>query len=214
MLLLWYRGGFLINRSLTDVVSQILWCFYRVWRADISVLSQVRILYVNEKEKRYKWNMMFLLAGHSAGLLNNNHVQLRLPWLLESQLHGSQRKSYLSVPFFFHLRYEWLVRGRLYMPNLRYEPHHRICNLRYGTLVMGWFQTAFSISKVFTSSNGSYLFLLFVKPSSLHITCYPSYLILSTSVSFFRLLLKTQESTICNRPTKRIIIRIGTIGTW
>ena len=49
--------------------------------------------------------------------------------------------------------------------------------------------------------------------SSLHITCYPSYLILSTSVSFFRLLLKTQESTICNRPTKKIIIKIGTIGT-
>ena len=45
--------------------QQILWCFPRVWRADISVLSQVRILYVNEKEKRYKWNIMFLFAGHS-----------------------------------------------------------------------------------------------------------------------------------------------------
>ena len=76
--------------------------------------------------------MMFLFAGHFAGLLNNNHVQLKLPWLLESQLHGSRRKSYLSVPFFIHLRYEWLVRGRLYMPNLRCESHHRICNLRYG----------------------------------------------------------------------------------
>ena len=52
-----------------------------------------------------------------------------------------------------------------------------------------------------------------LRPSSLHITCYPSYLILSTSVSFFRLLLKTQESTICNRPTKKIILKIGTIGT-
>ena len=51
----------------------------------------------------------------------------------ESCLHGSQRKSYLSVPFFFHLRCEWLVRGRLYMPGQRYESHHRICNLRYGT---------------------------------------------------------------------------------
>ena len=49
--------------------------------------------------------MMFLFAGHFAGLLNNNHVQLKLPGLIESQLHGSQRKSYLSVPFFFHLRY-------------------------------------------------------------------------------------------------------------
>ena len=44
--------------------QQILWCFPRVWRADISVLSQVRILYVNEKEKRYKRNIMFLFAGH------------------------------------------------------------------------------------------------------------------------------------------------------
>ena len=24
------------------------------------------------------------------------------------------------------------------MPNLRYEPHHKICNLRYGTLVIEW----------------------------------------------------------------------------
>ena len=77
--------------------------------------------------------MMFLFAGHSAGLLNNNHVQLKLPWLLESQLHGSQRKSYLSVPFFFHLRCEWLVGGRLYLPNQHHESHHKICNLRYET---------------------------------------------------------------------------------
>ena len=27
----------------------------------------------------------------------------------------------------------WLVRGRLYMPGQRYELHHKICNLRYGT---------------------------------------------------------------------------------
>ena len=51
-------------------------------------------------------------------------------------------------------------------------------------------------------------------PSDSLVTCYPWYLILSTSVSFFRLLLKTQESTICNRPTKKTIIKIGTIGTW
>ena len=85
------------------------------------------------KEKRYKRNMMFLFARHSAGLLNNNHVLLKLPWLLEFQLHGSQRKSYLSAPFFFHLRCEWLVRGRLYLPNQHHESHHKICNLRYGT---------------------------------------------------------------------------------
>ena len=39
----------------------------------------------------------------------------------------------MFIPFFFHLRYEWLVRGRLYLPNLRCESHHKICNLRYGT---------------------------------------------------------------------------------
>ena len=79
------------------------------------------------KEKRYRQNMMFLFAGHSAGLLSKNFVKQSFTKFLESQLHGSRRKSYLSVPFFFHLRCEWLVKGRLYMPNLRYEPHHRIC---------------------------------------------------------------------------------------
>ena len=46
---------------------------------------------------------------------------------------GEQEHHISSVPFFFHLRYERLVRGRLYIPNQRYELHHRICNLRYGT---------------------------------------------------------------------------------
>ena len=77
--------------------------------------------------------MMFLFAGHSAGLLSKNFVKQSFTKFLESQLHGSRRKSYLSVPFFFHLRYGWLVRGRLYMPGQRYELHHKICNLRYGT---------------------------------------------------------------------------------
>ena len=95
--------------------------------------------------------MMFLFARHSAGLLNNNHVQMKLPWLLESQLHGSQRKSYLSVPFFFHLRYEWLVRGRLYMPGQRHELHHRICNLRYGT--HGYGMSAYEITAKFKRFN-------------------------------------------------------------
>ena len=77
--------------------------------------------------------MMFLFAGHSAGLLSKNFVKQSFTKFLESQLHGSRRKSYLSAPFFFHLRYECLVRGRLYLPNLRYELHHRICDLRIGS---------------------------------------------------------------------------------
>ena len=87
----------------------------------------------NEKEKRYRRNMMFLFAGHSAGLLSKNFVKQSFTKFLESQLHGSQRKSYLSAPFFFYLRYGWLVRGCLYMPGQRHELHHKICNLRYGT---------------------------------------------------------------------------------
>ena len=34
--------------------------------------------------------------------------------------------------FSLHIKFR-LVRGRLYLPNLRYELHYKICNLRYGT---------------------------------------------------------------------------------
>ena len=44
--------------------------------------------------------MMFLFAGHSAGLLSKNFVKQSFTKFLESQLHGSRRKSYLSAPFF------------------------------------------------------------------------------------------------------------------
>ena len=68
-----------------------------------------------------------------------------------------------------------------------------------------------NLTPLYKPASSRLLFL--ARPSSLHITCYPSYLILSTSVSFFRLLLKTQESTICRIPTRRIITRIGIRGT-
>ena len=68
-----------------------------------------------------------------------------------------------------------------------------------------------NLTSLYKPASSRLLFL--ARPSSLHITCYPSYLILSTSVSFFRLLLKTQESTICRIPTRRIITRIGIRGT-
>ena len=103
------------------------------------------------KEKRYRRNMMFLFAGHSAGLLSKNFVKQSSTKFLESQLHGSRRKSYLSVPFFFHLRYGWLVRGRLYMPGQRHELHHRICNLRYGT--HGYGMSAYEITAKFKRFN-------------------------------------------------------------
>ena len=46
----------------------------------------------NEKEKRYKRNIMFLFAGHSDRLLSNNLEKPCFPRLLESYLHSSQRK--------------------------------------------------------------------------------------------------------------------------
>ena len=46
----------------------------------------------NEKEKRYKRNIMFLFAGHSDRLLSNNLEKQCFPRLLESYLHSSQRK--------------------------------------------------------------------------------------------------------------------------
>ena len=90
------------------------------------------------KEKRYRRNMMFLFAGHSAGLLSKNFVKQSFTKFLESQLHDSRRKLYLSAPFFFHLRCEWLVRGRLYMPNLCCEPHHRICQFTLWDECLYW----------------------------------------------------------------------------
>ena len=47
--------------------------------ADIRVLSQGKFI-CNEKEKRYKRNIMFLFAGHSDRLLSNN---LEKQWLLK-----------------------------------------------------------------------------------------------------------------------------------
>ena len=134
----WNRGMIALNRSLMDVVSQILWCFYRLWGGRYKRPLASRDFIGLWKEKRYRRNMMFLFAGHFAGLLNNNHVQLKLPWLLESQLHGSRRKSYLSVPFFFHLRYGWLVRGRLYMPNYAVNCTTESAIYVMEPTVMGW----------------------------------------------------------------------------
>jgi glycopeptide antibiotics resistance protein len=40
------------------------------------------------------------------------------------------------------------VRGRLYLPNLRYELHYKICNLRYGT--HGYGMSAYEITAKFS----------------------------------------------------------------
>ena len=70
-------------------MSQILWCFLRGWRGMYKCPLTSRDFICNEKEKRYRRNMMFLFAGHSAGLLSKNFVKQRLhkifrtpaPWL-------------------------------------------------------------------------------------------------------------------------------------
>ena len=136
------------NRSLTDVVPQILWCFYRLWGADISVLSQVVILSVYEKKNGTDEIWCSCSPGIPLGFWAKILWSRGFTKILESQLHGSRRKSYLSAPFFFYLRYGWLVRGRLYMPNLHCELHHRICNLRYGT--HGYGMSAYEITAKFS----------------------------------------------------------------
>ena len=53
------------NRSLTDVVPQILWCFYRLWGGRYKRPLASRDFIGLWKEKRCRRNMMFLFAGHS-----------------------------------------------------------------------------------------------------------------------------------------------------
>ena len=61
----WNRGMIALNRSLMDVVSQILWCFYRLWGGRYKRPLASRDFIGLWKEKRYRRNMMFLFAGHS-----------------------------------------------------------------------------------------------------------------------------------------------------
>ena len=46
-------------------MSQILWCFYRLWRGRYKRPLTSRDFIGLWKEKRYRRNMMFLFAGHS-----------------------------------------------------------------------------------------------------------------------------------------------------
>ena len=55
----------LSNRSLISVVSQILWCFYRLWGGRYKRPFTSQNFIGLWKEKRYKRNIMFLFAGHS-----------------------------------------------------------------------------------------------------------------------------------------------------
>ena len=73
--------------------------------------------------------MMFLFAGHSAGLLSKNFVKQSFTKFLESQLHGSRRKSYLSAPFFFFITYKITTCERTLIAALQIlRKHHRICD--------------------------------------------------------------------------------------
>ena len=77
--------------------------------------------------------MMFLLAGHSAGLLSKNFVKQRLheifripaPWLTKEMIFVC------TVFLSFTL---WMTCERTIIhAQLPYELHHKIYNLRYGT---------------------------------------------------------------------------------
>ena len=108
-------------RSVADSVVQFLGCEGQIyvssrksWFYRFMKRKTVQTKYDVPVRRAFRWD-------------SKNFVKQSFTKFLESQLHGSRRKSYLSAPFFFHLRYEWLVRGRLYMPNLHCESHHRIC---------------------------------------------------------------------------------------
>ena len=123
------------NREFHNVNCRFSGAIHDVDRACISVLSQVVILYVMKKKNGTDEIWCSCSPGIPLGFWPKILWNRGFTKFLEPQLHGSRRKSYLSAPFFFHLRCEWLVKGRLYMPNLRYEPHHRICQF---TLWNSW----------------------------------------------------------------------------
>ena len=136
-LILWinicqHTMNILSNRSLTYRGEQILWCFLRVWRADISVLSQVRILYVmKRKTVQTKYDVpvrrAFRWASEQKFCEAELHEIFRIPapWLT---------KEIIFVCTVFLLFTLWMTCERtLIHAQLRCELHHRICNLRYGT---------------------------------------------------------------------------------
>ena len=88
------------NQSLGDVVLQILWWFLSIWRADISGISQVNNEgFIQRKTCRQIW--------YSCSPNIPTGFWTKILWskgftkFLESHLHVSQRKSYLSARFFF-----------------------------------------------------------------------------------------------------------------
>ena len=64
---------------------------------------------------------MFLFAGHSDKPLKS----------LISIAH--EENNICLHDFSFSLHCECLVGGRLYMPDQRYELHHKVCDLRIGS---------------------------------------------------------------------------------
>ena len=79
--------------------------------------------------------MMFLFAGHSAGLLSKNFVKQRLHEIFAQKPSSMAHEgNHICLHrFSFSLHCECLVGGRLYMPNQRCELHHKICDLRIGS---------------------------------------------------------------------------------
>ena len=81
--------------------------------------------------------MMFLFAGHSDKPLKS----------LISMAHKGNHICLYRFSFHKPIKSR-LARGRLYLPNLRCELHHRICNLRYGT--HGYGMSAYEITAKFS----------------------------------------------------------------
>ena len=91
--------------------------------------------------------------------------------------------------------HEWLVRGRLYMPNQRYESHHKICNLRYET--HGYRMSAYEITAKFKRFNA--LWFAGYKGRTLGVASLGS----ATRILDWRIFIDTTTSMLYTKPTSR-----------
>ena len=87
------------------------------------------------------------------------------------------------------------MRGRLYMPNLRYELHHKICNLRYET--HGYGMSAYEITAKFKRFNA--LWFVDVKGHTLGVASLGS----ATRILDWRIFIDTTTSMLYTKPTSK-----------
>ena len=77
--------------------------------------------------------MMFLLAGHSAGLLSKNFVKQRLHEIFRIPAPWLTKEMIFVCTVFLSFTLRKTCERTIIHAQLPYELHHKICNLRYGT---------------------------------------------------------------------------------